>query len=148
MASAFITTMNDKQRDDGAALVCSTNARSGLSDQRRSARAARIAGSVMPFGTSTMNATMPIISKRRGFAQRAAMPMIVPVSIPGISKRKHVMRNHLNLRRAHAQRRFADRRRHALQRGARRDDDGRQGQQREHQRADERRRARHAEEAR
>ena len=42
-----------------------------------------VAGSVNPPGMSTIKATMPIISKGADSPSARAMPMIVPVSMPG-----------------------------------------------------------------
>ena len=39
----------------------------------------------MPFGTSTMKATMPIISSGADSPSARAMPMMVPVSMPGMA---------------------------------------------------------------
>ncbi len=89
---------------------------------------------------------MPIISSGADSPSARAMPMMAPVSIPGMRQRQHVVGNGLHLRRAHAQRRLANRGRHGLERSAAGDDDGRQRHQGQHQAADQRRRARHAEE--
>ena len=42
-----------------------------------------VAGSVNPLGTSTINATMPIISRGAVSPNARAMPIMVPVSMPG-----------------------------------------------------------------
>ena len=68
-----------------AADVRSTNARSGLSAHRKICTGNAVEGSSGPPGTSTMNATMPIISSGADSPSAWAMPMIVPVNMPGIA---------------------------------------------------------------
>ena len=96
----------------------------------------------MPPGGAAMKARMPIISSGAVSPSARAMPMIVPVRMPGKRQRKHVLEGHLHLRRADAERGIADRRRHRLDRVAPGDDDHRHGHQRQRQPADQRRRAR------
>jgi len=45
-------------------------------------------GRAPPFGMSTMKATMPIISSGAVSPKAWAMPMMVPVSIPGSASGK------------------------------------------------------------
>ncbi len=68
-----------------AADVRSTNARSGLSAHRYTCTGNAVEGSSGESGTSTMNATMPIIRSGADSPSALAMPMIVPVSMPGIA---------------------------------------------------------------
>jgi hypothetical protein len=63
--------------------VFSTKPRSGLSDQRNTCTGRTVAASVTPFGMSTMKATMPIISSGADSPSARAMPMMVPVNMPG-----------------------------------------------------------------
>ena len=65
--------------------VFSTNARSGLSAHRKICTGSTVAGSAKPPGTSTMKATMPIISSGAVSPRAWAMPMMAPVSMPGIA---------------------------------------------------------------
>src|SRR5690606_5769587 len=69
-----------------AAEVFSTKARSGLSDQRNICTGSTVAGDAGPGGMSTMKATMPIINSGAGSPRAWAMPMMAPVSMPGIAR--------------------------------------------------------------
>src|SRR5690606_39223832 len=64
-----------------AADVRSANARSGLSDQRKICTGNAVAGSVKPSGTSTKNATIPIINSGAVSPNAWAIPIIAPVSM-------------------------------------------------------------------
>jgi hypothetical protein len=66
-----------------AAEVLSTKALSGLSAQRYIWTGKTVDGSVNPLGTSTIKATIPIISKGAVSPKALAIPMIVPVNMPG-----------------------------------------------------------------
>ena len=68
-----------------AADVFSTKARSGLSAQRKIWTGNAVAGSVKLDGISTMKATMPIINNGAVSPKALAMPIMVPVSMPGIA---------------------------------------------------------------
>ena len=81
-AVAFITIKNSSSTMI-APEVRSTKPRSGKSDQRNTCTGNAVAGSVMPLGTSTMKATMPIISSGADSPSARAMPMMAPVSMPG-----------------------------------------------------------------
>ena len=69
-----------------AAEVRSTKPRSGLSAQRKICTGNAVAGSVKPDGISTINATMPIMRSGAVSPRALAMPIMVPVSIPGIAR--------------------------------------------------------------
>ena len=66
---------------------------------------------------STMKATMPIIRSGAVSPSACAMPSMVPVMMPGIAS-GGVVKDHLHLGGADAERRFTDRGRHRAQRGA------------------------------
>ena len=66
-----------------AAAVRSANARSGLSAQMKICTGSAAAGESGEVGTSTMKAFMPIISSGAVSPSACAMPMIVPVRMPG-----------------------------------------------------------------
>jgi len=68
-----------------AAEVFSTNARSGLSAQRKICTGNTVDGSVTPLGASTINATIPIINNGAVSPSACAIPIMVPVSMPGIA---------------------------------------------------------------
>ena len=65
--------------------VFSTKPRSGLSDHRKTCTGSAVAASVIPFGMSTMNTTMPIMSSGADSPSARAIPMMVPVSMPGMA---------------------------------------------------------------
>src|SRR5690606_33350585 len=69
-----------------AAEVFSTKARSGLSDQRNICTGSTVAGDAGPVGMSTIKATMPIINSGAVSPRAWAMPMMAPVSMPGIAR--------------------------------------------------------------
>ena len=68
-----------------AADVLSVNALSGLSAHKNIWTGNAVDGSIGPPGTSTTNATIPIISSGAVSPIACAIPMIVPVKIPGIA---------------------------------------------------------------
>ena len=80
--------------------------------------------------------------QRRGLSQRLRHPNDRAGEDAGHRRRQHMMKHALHSGRAQTQRRRQQRRRHSAQSGARGDDDGRQSHQRQHQAADQRRRAR------
>ena len=84
--------------------------------------------------------------QRRGFAERVRHADDRAGHDAGHRERQHVVEDRLLVRGADAESCFLDRGRHRLQRGARGDDDRGQHQKRQHQAADQRRRARQAEE--
>ena len=69
-----------------AADVRSTKPFSGLSAHKNICTGKAVATSVTPCGTSTIKATMPIISSGAVSPKARAMPKIVPVSIPGMAR--------------------------------------------------------------
>ncbi|MNC99509.1 hypothetical protein D3C83_178260 [compost metagenome] len=66
-----------------AALVRSTKPRSISSDHRKICTGKTVAGSVNPSGGVATNARMPIINSGAVSPSARAMPMIVPVKMPG-----------------------------------------------------------------
>lgn len=64
-------------------MFFSKNARSGLSAHKKICTGKAVAGSKNPLGTSTINATIPIISNGAVSPSARAMPTIAPVNIPG-----------------------------------------------------------------
>ena len=81
-AVAFMAIRNSSKTMT-AADVRSTKARSGLSTQRYICTGNTVDGSVIPPGMSTIKATMPIMRSGADSPRARAMPMMVPVSIPG-----------------------------------------------------------------
>ena len=69
-----------------AADVLSTNALSGLSCQRNIWTGKAVAASIGLLGISTINATIPIINNGAVSPIALAIPIIVPVKIPGIAR--------------------------------------------------------------
>ena len=122
-----------------AADVLDTKPRSGLSAQLKICVGSVVAGSSTPMlSTLGIKAFMPIRRSGAVSPKAWAMPMIVPVRIPGMAKRQDVVQHDLVLGGADAKGRLADRRRHRLQRRARGNDDGGQRHERQHHAADER----------
>ena len=66
-----------------AADVRSTKARSGLSAHKKICTGKAVDGSVKPAGISTIKATMPIINNGAVSPRARAIPIIVPVNMPG-----------------------------------------------------------------
>ena len=66
-----------------APLVFSTNPRLTLSDQMKIWTGSTVAGWVSPCGTDVRKARIPIISSGAVSPSARAMPMIVPVRMPG-----------------------------------------------------------------
>ena len=83
MTAAKFIKIKNSNKTIIAAEVFSENALSGLSAQRKICTGRAVAGSNMDFGTSTINATIPIISKGAVSPNALAIPTIAPVNIPG-----------------------------------------------------------------
>ena len=82
IAVAFMTKRN-ASNTSMAAEVLSTKARSGLSAQRYTWTGNAVEGSRGLLGTSTMKATIPIINNGADSPKALAIPIIVPVNMPG-----------------------------------------------------------------
>ena len=83
MAKAFI--INKKTNNTKMApAVFSAKARSGLSDHKKICTGRVVAASVIPPGTSTIKATMPINSNGAVSPKMCAMDKMDPVIIPGM----------------------------------------------------------------
>ena len=122
MATAFMITKEDQQHDDRArgpfdegrvAARCP-----GVDLHRQGGGGVEQALQRRRRDSRRTKATMPISSSGAVSPSAWARPMIVPVRMPGIGQRQHMVEHRLHLRRADAQRRIADRRRHRLQRRA------------------------------
>ena len=71
-----------------AAAVFISNKRSGKSDHWKIWTGIAVAGSVIPVGISRMNANIPIINSGAVSPKACAIPMMVPVRMPGIANGK------------------------------------------------------------
>ena len=85
IAVPFITIEEGQQHQDRAGRSSPRRRAPGCRPTGRSGPEAPSTASVKPPGTSTTNATIPIISSGAVSPRARAMPMMVPVRIPGIA---------------------------------------------------------------